>query len=94
MNGSAFYQNGVSLASTPSNNASYIAMENLTTDVHIGGMADLDSPLWFNGYLYGGVCGPWFTQIQLTALQIAQITAIQLDALKGFDLNYRRLGRR
>lgn len=73
--GITFYVNGVSVASTASNNGSYVAMEDLTTVVTLGydegtGGAKQN---FFDGSMLGGPWAPFFVQAELTAAQIKNI---------------------
>jgi len=90
--GVTLYVDGEAVAASSTNNASYVALENLTASATIGATAVPNS--YHAGLYYGGVGGPWMAKVQLTADQMRRITTIQLAALKGFGPDYRRLLRR
>ena len=77
-NGVTLYVDGVEFDSTANNNGSYVAMENKTQVVMIGGH---DGNANFVNYMAGACNGPWFTQIELTADQVAQIYLLQRGAM-------------
>lgn len=72
MDGVTIYVNGASVASTATNNASYVAMENLTSVVMVGGISGAAQ---YNGKMLGGPWSPFFVQVALTAAQIANLYA-------------------
>jgi hypothetical protein len=61
-NGITMYLNGFLLPSTATNNGSYVAMEDLTSKVSIGGLDD--GSLWYLGSIAGGPLGPIFEQVE------------------------------
>lgn len=72
-NGITVYVNGSSVASTATNDASYVAMENLTARPAIGSLDEGAS--FLTGSILGGPWGPFYAQAALTAAQIANIHA-------------------
>ena len=72
MDTAILYENGAVLASTATNNAGYVAMENGTSTVGLGAKFN-GTPAksaFFNGKMAGGPLGPFFTQTQLTADEV------------------------
>lgn len=65
MNGVAHYVNGAVVASTATNNASYVAMENGTSSVGVWGRVDGGNE--FTGRVAGGPLGLTFVQTALSA---------------------------
>lgn len=88
-NGIILYLNGVAVASTATNNASYVAMENLTNLPTIGARSGGGSK-WFKGSMAGGPLGPFYTQKQLSAAEILALHALGREALAplGSDLRW------
>ena len=76
--GIAFYQNGVSMASTATNNASYVAMENTASTVDL---CVRKAATFFNGKVAGGPLGPFFAQKELTADEVRRLYEIGRRAL-------------
>jgi len=70
MGGATFYTDGAAIASTATNNGSYVAMENKTASPTIGSQ---NGASFFEGAILGGPWGPWFTQIELTAAQVKNL---------------------
>lgn len=74
MNGATLYANGAVIASTATNQATYVAMENHTALLGIG----RDSP--GGARLMNGMMGlTWLCGVQLSAAEIADIYAIEKD---------------
>jgi len=69
--GATFYTDGAAIASTATNNGSYVAMENKTAPPTIG--SHNGGHNFFEGGILGGPWGPWFTQIELTAAQVKNL---------------------
>lgn len=82
-NNSPIYVDGAVVAGTASNNGSYVAMEAGTSKLSIGGGlngASLANP--FTGKVAGGALGPFFTQSELSAAQIAHLYRLGRQALE------------
>ncbi len=79
-NGLNIYVNGVAVAVTRTNNASYVAMENRTGIVEIGKRTVSSSNLYFPDTMLGGPLGPIFAQVELSADQVADDFNIHLAA--------------
>lgn len=73
------YINGSKVASTISNNGSYVAMENKTGTTALA-LNQADS-VYFIGKLGGGPLGPFFTQTELTADQVLRLYELGRRAL-------------
>ena len=73
-NGAVLYQDGSSVASTASNNGSYVAMEDLATlptlAFHTGPSAPAQH---LDGKIAGGPLGPFFAQKELTADEVLRL---------------------
>ena len=69
MDGATLYRDGAVLASTATNNGSYVAMENGTGVTKLGQEAD-GAGGELDGRIAGGPLGPFFTQKELTADEI------------------------
>ena len=72
------YVDGAVRDSAATNNGSYVAMENLTSVVMLGGH---DGSAKFTSKMAGASHGPWFTQIELTADAVKRIFQVQRPAL-------------
>ena len=70
-NGIVLYENGASVASTATNNAGYVAMENLTARVNA--FQNGNDAEEMQGKALGGPWSPFYVQAALTAAQIANI---------------------
>lgn len=82
MNNVTLYVDGVSKASTATNNASYLGMENLATIVSLGAsISGGAGTAFFEGELAGGPFGPFFIQAALTAAQVANLYRIERKGL-------------
>ena len=68
--GLTFYTDGAAIASTATNNGSYVAMENGSA---IPSICSQHGATFFEGEILGGPWGPWFTQIELTAAQVKNL---------------------
>ena len=83
MDGVTLYQDGAVIASTATNDGSYVAMENGTSTVSLchskGAAGAVTNP--YSGSLAGGPLGPFFTQIALTADQVSRLYNIGRRAL-------------
>lgn len=77
--GIAMYLNGAVKASTPTNNASFVATENLTVATTLGFVIDTGAPAVLMG---GEVSMMAYTQIALSAAQHARIHVIGREALQ------------
>jgi len=75
--GITIYVDGVAVADTDTNNASYVAMENTATLMQLGGAGGY----WWGDKLAGGPLGPFFTQIELSVDQVKRIHEIGRRAL-------------
>lgn len=78
MNGAAIYVNGASVASTATNDATYVAMEDLAAVVELG---DTNNSNFFAGKMLGGPFCPFFVQAALTAAQVANLYRVERHAL-------------
>jgi hypothetical protein len=68
------YQDGTALASTSTNEGSYVAMEDGTSKVTLGMFNPTSTPTgFFNGKMAGGPLGPFFTQKELTADEVKRL---------------------
>lgn len=83
-NGITVYSNGASIASTATNNGSYVGLENMATVVGLGHDLNTSGAAanFYSGTMIGGPLGPFFTLTQLTADQ----------ALRLYQLGRRALG--
>ncbi len=75
------YDNGAVLASTATNNASYVGMEDLATVVSLGRNIG-NNERWFDGQMAGGPLAPFFVQTELSAdaiLRLYQLGRAALD---------------
>lgn len=76
------YDNGSVLASTPTNDASYVGMEDLATlptlgfNIASGGIGN-----FFDGQMAGGPLGPLFVQRELTADEVLRLYQLERAAL-------------
>lgn len=77
---SPIYVDGAVVAGTESNNGSYVAMENGTSGVSLGARGQ--GANYFDGKIVGGALGPFFTQIELSAAQVAQLYRLGRQALE------------
>lgn len=80
--GIALYVNGSAVASTATNNGSYVGMENGTSGVQFGhtlsaGPAAQDL---FNGKALGGPCGPFWAHKELSAVEVQELYFIGKEA--------------
>ena len=75
MNTVTQYIDGVAVASTATNNALYVAMENLAGLTVLG--AQGTTTAFYTGKLAGGPFGPFFAQAELTAAQVANLYALE-----------------
>ena len=70
----ALYDNGVVLASTANNNASYVAMEDLAGFPTLGfNLGNSGPDNLFDGSMAGGPLGPFFTHKELTADEVLRL---------------------
>lgn len=77
-----YYVDGVSVASTATNDALYSGMANGTEVVAIGVGQPSGTPnRYFNGRMAGGPCGPFFVQAALTVAQVLNMYRIERLAL-------------
>lgn len=74
----AVYVDGTAVASTATNNASYVAMENLTAVVALGSLSG-PAATYYTDRLAGGLAGPFFTKIELTAQQVSDLYDLTRD---------------
>lgn len=82
------YTNGLLINSTATNNASYDAMENLTGLVSL---AIREAAEHYEGRMLGGPLGTFFTQEELTAVQVANLYDIGVQYQNaGFPPGRRR----
>ena len=79
-NGITIYVDGAVSASTATNDASYVAMENQTEVVTLGEFSSAGGS-FFVGRILGGPWGPCYTQIALTAAQVKRAFELGADAL-------------
>jgi len=81
-NGIVMYDNGAVAASTATNDASYVAMENTTALVNLGFVIGASANVeLYAGFMAGGPLGPFFTQVVLTADQIDRLYNLGRRAL-------------
>lgn len=82
VNGAEAYYNGV-LDSAPvrTNEAAYVAMEDLAYQVELG--VFLGTSSYFQGEMLGGALGPFFTQIELTAQNVWDLYQIGAAAQRA-----------
>ena len=73
------YVDGVAVASTATNNVSYVAMENLTSVVGLGKRGEAAN--FWDGKMAGGPLGPFFTQSALSATDVADLYDLGKAAL-------------
>lgn len=73
------YQNGALLPSTDTENASFVALEDLSGKVKLGHWDVIPTSLVDGSYL-GGPLGPFFTHLELTAAQIAELYRLGMAA--------------
>ena len=78
-NGLVIYDNGAVKASTATNNALYVAMENTAVTPSLGKITDPTQ--YFAGSMAGGPLGPFFTQTQLSADAILRLYQLGRAAL-------------
>ena len=90
--GITFYENGIAVASTATNQGTYVAMQNGTDVVALGVVNSGGTPAnFFNGRMLGGVLGPASTQRELTAAQVRNWYHLGLQCQKAsFPLGRRR----
>ena len=77
-NGITLYVDGVATASTATNDGGYVGMEN---DVGLVTLGQYNNSNFFKDKLAGGPCGPFFTQIELTADAVKRLYQLQRIAL-------------
>ena len=94
MNGVALYVDGVAIASTATNNASYVAMEDTTSVVTVGSRSDEVATSFITGRVWGGPLGAFFVQTALSAEILRQINVRYQSYIRGGFTDYRRLLRR
>lgn len=75
--GGKLYIDGLAITQGPTNHLGYVAMENTTALAHIGSR---DGAAYLQGRMKGGPNGPWYTQQELTASQMAHIVKIGVGA--------------
>jgi len=81
------YVNGALIASTATNNAAFVTLRNTLGGVTIGVKGAPGIPArWFTGSMLGSAPGPGFSTLELTAVQIAAIYQIGLEAQRNFGL--------
>ena len=80
--GILLYENAVVVASTSTNNGSYVGMENTTEGVGIG-TNDVGNGLFLEGKVAGGPLSPWFAQGVATIEELERIYQIGRAALIG-----------
>ncbi len=73
------YEDGVAIASTATNNASYVGMEDLATVVSLG--RNIGSGRFFDGEMAGGPLAPFFVQTELSADAIRRLYQLGRAAL-------------
>lgn len=82
MTGATVYVNGLAVASTATENASYVAMENGDNVVCLAHEdAAAGDTSFFTGRIAGGPLGPFYVQAELDADQVARLYAIGRRAL-------------
>lgn len=87
-NGITLYLDGVAIASTATNNAGYVAMENLVAAARIGSAQ-------VNAQYYDGLVGPiTYSQTALSANSVYKLYLAGLRAMSAYNQDYRRLVRR
>ena len=79
-NGITIYVDGAVSASTATNDAAYVAMENQTEVVTLGEFSSAGGS-FFGGRIIGGPWGPFYTQIALTAAQVKRLFEVVAEAL-------------
>lgn len=72
-NGVKMYLDGVDDTGTPSNNGSYVAMENLATIPRLGYYVSGGNTAFPDGLMAGGPFGPFFVQAELNAAQVKRL---------------------
>lgn len=72
-NGITIYRDGAVLASTATNNASYVAMENLAATPRIGAYDATGASYVFDGKMLGGPFCPFYVQAALTLAQVQNL---------------------
>lgn len=76
------YDAGAAIASTATNNASYLGMENLNTKPTLGfNLGPTSDTNFFNGTMVGGPLGPFFTQVELSTADVLRLYNIGKSAL-------------
>ena len=80
-NGIKLYEDGAVLASSATNNGSYVGMEDLDAVVSLGRNIG-GTERFFPGSMAGGPLGPFFTQIELTADQVLRLYEVGRRALE------------
>ena len=78
-NGITLYEDGVVIASTATNQGTYEGMENLAGVISLG--RNIGGERFFNGTMVGGPLGPFFTQTELTAANVADLYTLGKSAL-------------
>lgn len=92
VNGVTFYEDGIAVASTATNQGTYLAMEGGIDVVGLGVVNSGGTPAnFFNDQMLGGPLGPFFTQQELTAAQVRNLYHIGLQCqIASFPLGRRR----
>ena len=72
------YQDGAVVASTDTDDANFASLRDTTSVVELG---DTENANFFDGTMAGGPIGPFFTQIALTADQVARLYNVGRRAL-------------
>ena len=72
------YQDGAVVASTDTDDIAFVSLRDTTSVVELG---DTENANFFDGTMAGGPLGPFFTQIALTADQVARLYNIGRRAL-------------
>lgn len=76
------YVDGASVASTATNQGTYVAMENGAARLSLGmRWGTTTSVSFFNGKMAGGPFGPFFTQVELTAAQVKNLYTLGRAAM-------------
>lgn len=75
------YENGVQIASTPTNNASYVGMRNTAALPMIGRNAGAGGQNWFIGEIAGGSFGPLHTKDVISAAMMKQLFHLGRSAM-------------
>ena len=80
-NGIKLYEDGAVIASSATNDGSYVGMEDLAGVVSLGRNIG-GTERFFPGSMAGGPLGPFFTQIELTADQVLRLYELGRRALE------------